>query len=1112
LPPERALLPLSIPLSPALPLPLLFKTYTNAIDFRPGPKLNLIIGPNGAGKSSLVCAICIGLGGAPRLLGRAREVREYVRRGAPGGWVELTLAGGPSSPPIVVRRDLSAVNNTSTWRLDGLPATPAAVAACVANLRIQLDNLCQFLPQDRVADLARLPPSALLEETERALGDASLHALHADLAAAVGEEREARSRAAALGAEAGAADRAQETGRAEAARAERVSALNRRAEAARGKAAWLRAAAASDEAAHATAVADRARELLAQAERGRAGAAAAGAAAVAVALESARGVAVVDHTHASHRLGQAERALRKAVKDGPDAVRDAVEAAREALAGAPAAAAAHADRLRTTRAAVEKARDDLLALPAEGGASSVDEEARAVRAALQVSHEAAMAADRRAATAAAAAGERVVAARARAALLDGALRRAGDARARRTRALQSTAVAAAVARSGGGPAGPGGQWEGPVWGPLGTELVIAHPGAAAAAEAATPFHVLRRFVVTTRSDQERLNALIKDLHETNPVSMVDPAARAPPPRSLDLDTPGLRDRGLTTLADAVEGPAPVLRALADDVRLGQVMLVPRDVDGPAADEVGAAAKAAGAFAVVFLGGGGPGGGGPTVHRFTTSRYTRAVATTIESLPHPRTLGPDAHAVSRGPGGRPASGRGGGEGDGGGDSGGGSLEERAAAARAELAAAEAVQQAAEAARTAASQALDFESSRLRTAMRAAASVADKRKAAQTRLAGAVRALALVEAAPDPAAAAADAAEALAAAAGRAPAALARVKDAAAALAAASSALAVAAGRRAELEQAKRAAERARLAATAELDRAAATVATAAAAQAAAVRDEERAIEAAEAATGGPLEAWPLASEAGDLPGTLEELRDVAEAAEAALAGIAPTDSRALERWAARAAAAARLRESAAAATADAAAAAATAARLRAAWAPALRALLATVSSRFGDAMRALGCDGRVDLGDDDPSGDPAAARADVSVRFRPGEPLARLDGARQSGGERSIATILYLVALQAVSASPFRVVDEINQGMDPVNERAVFELLAREAAGAGAPQVLLLTPKLLPGLPLADPAVTVLQVVNGPVGPGVGGPMGRVDAADFLPQGGGAGPRAVGVAG
>ena len=38
-----------------------FVTYT-AVEFSPGPRLNMVIGPNGTGKSTLVCAICLGLG------------------------------------------------------------------------------------------------------------------------------------------------------------------------------------------------------------------------------------------------------------------------------------------------------------------------------------------------------------------------------------------------------------------------------------------------------------------------------------------------------------------------------------------------------------------------------------------------------------------------------------------------------------------------------------------------------------------------------------------------------------------------------------------------------------------------------------------------------------------------------------------------------------------------------------------------------------------------------------------------------------------------------------------------------------------------------------------
>ena len=68
-------------------------------------------------------------------------------------------------------------------------------------------------------------------------------------------------------------------------------------------------------------------------------------------------------------------------------------------------------------------------------------------------------------------------------------------------------------------------------------------------------------------------------------------------------------------------------------------------------------------------------------------------------------------------------------------------------------------------------------------------------------------------------------------------------------------------------------------------------------------------------------------------------------------------------------------------------------------------------------------------------------------------------------------------LQDVTVCPFRVVDEINQGMDPINERKVFMQLVESACRPNTPQCFLLTPKLLPALPFT-PAVQVLQIWNG----------------------------------
>ncbi len=81
-----------------------------------------------------------------------------------------------------------------------------------------------------------------------------------------------------------------------------------------------------------------------------------------------------------------------------------------------------------------------------------------------------------------------------------------------------------------------------------------------------------------------------------------------------------------------------------------------------------------------------------------------------------------------------------------------------------------------------------------------------------------------------------------------------------------------------------------------------------------------------------------------------------------------------------------------------------------------------------------------------------------------------------------------VRAQNVTVCPFRVVDEINQGMDQANERRVFTMLSEAASAAGTPQCFLLTPKLLPQLTFRA-ACTVLQILNGPT-------LGDVPGLDF----------------
>lgn len=146
-----------------------FCAYTKA-EFFPGPYLNMVIGPNGTGKSTLVNAICLGLGFSPRLLNRADSVSEFVKHGKPSAFVEIELKGkGGDDKNYIIRLKIRRENNSQKFWVNDREAPHKQVQSLVRDhFNIQVDNLCQFLPQDRVAAFAGLGEIQLLDEMLRA--------------------------------------------------------------------------------------------------------------------------------------------------------------------------------------------------------------------------------------------------------------------------------------------------------------------------------------------------------------------------------------------------------------------------------------------------------------------------------------------------------------------------------------------------------------------------------------------------------------------------------------------------------------------------------------------------------------------------------------------------------------------------------------------------------------------------------------------------------------------------------------------------------------------------------------------------------------------------------
>ncbi|KAG8130631.1 hypothetical protein E2320_017235 [Naja naja] len=135
-----------------------FLTYDNCVVF-PGPHLNMIVGANGTGKSSIVCAICLGLAGKPSFIGRGEKVPNNV----------------------IITREMSVSNNQSVWFLNKVSTTLKMVEEQVSALNIQVGNLCQFLPQDKVGEFAKLSKIELLEATEKSIGPPEMYKFHCDL-------------------------------------------------------------------------------------------------------------------------------------------------------------------------------------------------------------------------------------------------------------------------------------------------------------------------------------------------------------------------------------------------------------------------------------------------------------------------------------------------------------------------------------------------------------------------------------------------------------------------------------------------------------------------------------------------------------------------------------------------------------------------------------------------------------------------------------------------------------------------------------------------------------------------------------------------------------------
>ncbi|KAL4131729.1 hypothetical protein QTP88_009002 [Uroleucon formosanum] len=149
-----------------------FMTFTE-VTYTPHSKLNLIIGPNGSGKSSIVTALILGFGGNPKDINRGDKVSQFVKLGKSVADISIELYKR-SNQNVHLRRTIFASNDACHYYVNSILVSKKKYSDVVESFNIRVHNLCQFLPQDRLEDFSKLDSKGLLINALQSIEDQDL--------------------------------------------------------------------------------------------------------------------------------------------------------------------------------------------------------------------------------------------------------------------------------------------------------------------------------------------------------------------------------------------------------------------------------------------------------------------------------------------------------------------------------------------------------------------------------------------------------------------------------------------------------------------------------------------------------------------------------------------------------------------------------------------------------------------------------------------------------------------------------------------------------------------------------------------------------------------------
>ena len=144
-----------------------------------------------------------------------------------------------------------------------------------------------------------------------------------------------------------------------------------------------------------------------------------------------------------------------------------------------------------------------------------------------------------------------------------------------------------------------------------------------------------------------------------------------------------------------------------------------------------------------------------------------------------------------------------------------------------------------------------------------------------------------------------------------------------------------------------------------------------------------------------------------------------------------------------------------------------------WRDAMENLIESIDPAYQSVLAAADASGFVKF---EEGADVEDAGIALYVGFRGGAPTT-LDPFTQSGGERSVALMAFILSLQGRIVSPLRAMDEFDIHMDPKNREAMFKMILSQMRERETSQYLVITPSILTVFDRSAHVITV-QAVHG----------------------------------